>query len=142
MSSEASCALPQHKKKKETQALVVALSAKILTLEAQHKHMLALKTLQELVETCSLLLEELFKRARRLNVLYQRLFYEQRNKPGRLLARATQQRKLASMIHYIVDTSGKTHAKNGDIAQQFHCFYCNLYNLYSGETDPAVLSKC
>lgn len=127
--------------KKECQALILALSTKIRTLEAQHKRALALNTSQELAERRTLSLEKLFKRARRRNVLSQKLFFEQGNKPGRLLARATQQRKLASTVHRIVDSMGRIHTKNEDIAQQFHCFYSKLYNLRPGDTNPVAFSK-
>lgn len=125
------------RKKRENQARILELSTKICKLKAQHKRTLAINISQELVETRLLLLGELLKRVRRRNTLSQKLFYEQGNKPGRLLARATQQCKVASTIHHIVDTAGKIHSKNEDIARQFHLFYSNLYNLQTGNTDAA-----
>lgn len=90
---------------------------------------------------CSLLLEELFKQENRWNTLSQKLFYEQRNKPGRLLARSTQQRTLASRVHHIVDTAGVTDSKKWDIAYQFQCFYNNLYNLQFCALDSASTTR-
>lgn len=107
------------RRKTKHQVLVLELSFKIRKLEAQHKRTLAIKTSQELVETRSFLLDELFKRVRRCNILSQKLFYEQGNTPGRLSARATQQRKIASTIHHIVVASGRIHSKNEDIPRHF-----------------------
>lgn len=57
------------RKNKEHQALVLSLSDMITKLEAQHKCSRATQEANELADTQSLLLGELFKRARRRHVL-------------------------------------------------------------------------
>lgn len=121
------------RRKRVQQELILSLSSKICTLEAQHKRSRAIGVSQDLRELRAQLSEELFKRALRRKILSQRLFYEQGNKPGRLLARATQQRTLNSTIHHITSSAGQTYSK---IAHQFQMFYEQLYNLQSGNVNP------
>lgn len=121
----------QRGKKKKHQATISSLSHKIAALEAQHKCSLASRVAKDLADTRALLLEELFKRAWKQQVLSQKLFYEQGNKPGRLLARLTQKCTLASTVHCIVDRAGVAHSKNKEIARQFQSFYSKLYDLQS-----------
>lgn len=102
--------LPGKKKKKE----------KISKLEVQHKSSLARKVAAELADARTLLREELYKRARKRQMLSQYLFYEQGNKPGKLLAKFTQ--SLCSTVHHVVDKHGVIYSKNEDIARQFCVF--------------------
>lgn len=121
-------------KKKKHQNLIRELTAKISKLEAVHKFSLVVRVATELADTRALLLEELFKRARKRLLLSQKLFYENRNKPGRLLARFTQN------VH-IVDNSGVSYSKNEEIALQFHNYYKSLYNIQSTEHNPTLAEE-
>lgn len=98
------------RRKREHQKLIKDLSSKIHDLEAQHKHSHAIHLAQELAGARALLVEELFKRAHKRHMLTQRLFYEQGNKPGRRLARATQNQTLITTVHHVTDTE-HTHPK-------------------------------
>lgn len=89
------------RKKKEHQALLLSLSKKISQLEAQHKYSQAI---------------QLARRARRGHILSHKVFYEQGNKPGKLLARFTQKSILAHTVHHVTDSAGTIYSKNKDIA--------------------------
>lgn len=75
-------------------------------LEASHKLNIASTTLQELVQTRLLLLEELNMKTKRQYILRHRIYYEQGNKSGRLLTRAIQNIKSNATIHHIKDNQG------------------------------------
>lgn len=122
--------------------MVRELSDKITKLEAQHKGSLAVEIAEELADAQTLLLEELFVRIRRHQVLSQKLFYEQGNKLSRLLTRFTQQHTLTSTVHHVTDASSVIHSKNENIAQQFQCFYSKLYNLRSSEPVSLAEDTC
>lgn len=123
-------------KKKAHQITIRDLSNKIALLEAQYKCSLTVRVAKELANTWATLLEELFKRARKRQVLSQKLFYKQGNKPRRLLARFTQRCTLTSTVYHVVDTGGVTHSRNEDIASQFHSFIVNYITLNHMTIDP------
>lgn len=56
------------RRKREHQKLIKELSSKIHELEAQHKCSRAIHLAQELAEAQALLVEELFKRARKTHI--------------------------------------------------------------------------
>lgn len=122
------------KAKKQHQSYINSLVRTIGSLEAAHKRTHTQATLQKLTHTRSLLLEELGKRSRRCYILGQRIFYEQGNKCGQLLARAVQNSKLSSTIHHIRDPGGGLLVKNEHIAKAFEKFYFKLYNLQPTST--------
>ncbi|XP_040210578.1 CUB and sushi domain-containing protein 3-like [Rana temporaria] len=117
------------KAKKQRQEHINSLMATIKSLEASHKKSHAQATLKDLTQARTSLMEELGKRAKRRYILGQRIFYEQGNKSGRLLARSVQNSKPTSTIHHIQGRGGTRLVKNGDIAKEFEDFYFKLYNL-------------
>lgn len=122
------------KAKKQRQEYINSLIRTIGSLETSHKLTHARATLQELTHTRALLLEELGKRSRRRYILGQRIFYEQGNKCGRLLARTVQNSKLSSTIHHLRNPRGELLNMNADIAKEFERFYQKLYNLQPTNT--------
>lgn len=62
-------------------------------------------------------------------------FYEWGNKPGRLLARSLQQRKSASFIAKIKNSSATIVHDTPNIAKEFRAFYQHLYHVQHSVTD-------
>lgn len=88
--------------KKEKQAKISSLFNQIHSLEASHKINIASSTHQELTQMRKLLLEELNMRTKRQYILRHKIYYEQGNKSGRLLAKAVQNKKVsATVLQYI-----------------------------------------
>ncbi|XP_077341175.1 uncharacterized protein LOC143986639 [Lithobates pipiens] len=118
-------------RKKANQARISDLVHKIQQLERAHKHSLAQATLQDLTETRKLLQEALNRKTHRKFILTQKLFYEQGNKNGRLLAQAIRTKRISTTVHTIKDPGGTAHTSSADIASQFETYYKSLYNLHS-----------
>lgn len=81
------------------------------------------------MQTRQQLLEIFDRKTQRKFILNQKLFYEQGNKCGRLLARAIHAKKASTNIHTIKDSLGKASSVTADIAFQFERYYTELYNL-------------
>lgn len=105
--------------KRKCQEMVEMLIVKIHRLETFHKHSQSQKSLQDLLHTWSLLLEELGKPKKCWYVLRQKIFYEHGNKSGRLLARAVQTSRTSLTIHHIHDQHGTLHKNLRDTIQSF-----------------------
>lgn len=120
---------------------IKALYAKIHSLERTHKLSLATKSLVDLIKAREELLEELNKFLKRKYILTQKLFYEFRNKSGKLLARELQSKKATNTIHTIRDSSGSLFAAPADIANQFVHYFSDLYNLPSSRDKQATIRE-
>lgn len=129
------------KVKRLQQATIDNLIANIRRLEATHKQSHSQQTLQELMHSRSVLLEELGKCTRRQYVLHQRIFYEQGNKCGRLLARAVRTSRPSNTIYHIQTQQDTSLFKNEDIAHEFEQYYKNLYNLRTPNSNPEQASR-
>lgn len=101
---------------------------KIRKLELVHKQSRAPETYLELTQTRKVLLEIFDRRTCRKFTLNQKLFYEQSNKCGRLLARAIQTKRASTNVHTIKDSLGKSSSVTADIASQFERYYTKVYN--------------
>lgn len=121
-------------RRKERNAHITRLTARILELERTHKNSQAVGTLLELIQNQKELLETLNKRIKRNYILSQKTFYEYGNKSSKLLARALQAKKASMTIHSLTDAKGQKIVSNDQIAEQFIRYYSQLYNLRT--TDP------
>ena len=79
--------------KKERQSRIKSLTDQIHKLEISHKRNIAVSSLEELTKTRALLTEELNLKIKRQYVLRHKIYYEQGNKSGKLLAKAVQRKK-------------------------------------------------
>lgn len=71
----------------------------------------------ELTNARAALSEELSMKTKRLYILRHKIYYEQGNKSGKMLAKAVQNKKVASTIHQIRDNQGTLHSSNEEIAK-------------------------
>lgn len=85
----------------------------------------------ELLQARVRLAEELNGRTKRKFVLFQKLFYKQGSKSGKILARALQARKAVSTIHRIHTTQDQPVVTSTEIATQFETYYSGLYRWFS-----------
>lgn len=86
--------------KKTRQKRVTSLLDKITLLEAANKQTQASMTLDELTQSCTLLLDELGIKYKRRLILMQKVFYEQGDKCIRLLAKYLKSKQASILIHY------------------------------------------
>ena len=129
------------KLKRESQLKIKSLIDQIHKLEMSHKRDIAISTLDELTKMRAILAEELNLKTKRQYVLRHRIYYEQGNKSGKLLAKAVQSKKISSTIHQIRDNQGKSYSTNEEIANQFEAYYHSLYNLPSDPKCPQTSEK-
>lgn len=91
----------KHRSQKATQDII----SEFQNLEASHKLTKERESLQKLMDARARLLEEMGRKQRRQAAMSQKLFYDQSNKPGRLLARTLRAQQAASRVHSIHDSN-------------------------------------
>lgn len=123
-------------RKRGSQQKIKKLIADIRALERTHKLRGERDALQKLMDARTLLLEEMGRKHKRRVAFSQKLFYDQSNKPGRLLARTLRAKQAASRIHTIRDSGGVAHVTTRSIAGQFRQFYESLYNIQGLSDHP------
>lgn len=79
-------------------------------------------------------------KTKRQYILRHKIYYEQGN-CGKLLAKAVQNKKVASTIHQIRDKQGTPHSSNEENAKQFENYYQSLYNIPSNPRCPHNTDK-
>lgn len=133
------------KRKQERQKQLTELTTQVQKLERADKQAQLLDTYQSLIKTKLYkglaLLEALGIKIKRKYILSQKHFYEHSNKSGKRVARALQSKKTASIIHSLMDQSGRKLTCNPDIAKQFVDYYSKLYNLLSADTATTNSSR-
>lgn len=97
---------------------------------------MATSTLTELNQDRDQLAEELNMKTKRQYILRDKIYYEQGNKSGKLLAKVVQNKKSATTVHHIRDKHDKFHSSNDEIAKQFEQYYQSLYNIPSNPKCP------
>uniref|UniRef100_A0A803JIX0 exodeoxyribonuclease III n=1 Tax=Xenopus tropicalis TaxID=8364 RepID=A0A803JIX0_XENTR len=115
--------------KRAQSQLITDLTQKISKLEQLHKNSLTENTLTELTTTRELLKAELNKKSTYALQKCKSLYYENSNKPGKLLARAVKQKIGMSYIPAIKTQNDKIVYKTTEIASTMHKYYSDLYNI-------------
>uniref|UniRef100_A0A803KBE4 Reverse transcriptase domain-containing protein n=1 Tax=Xenopus tropicalis TaxID=8364 RepID=A0A803KBE4_XENTR len=115
--------------KRAQSQLITDLTQKISKLEQLHKNSLTENTLTELTTTRELLKAELNKKSTYALQKCKSLYYENSNKPGKLLARAVKQKIGMSYIPAIKTQNDKIVYKTIEIASTMHKYYSDLYNI-------------
>lgn len=108
---------------------IVELLKEITKLETQHKQMPLSANRLELTEKRSELRSLLNEQTLQVRNKNHTLYYQQGNKPGKLLARALRQRVNASSIVKIKKETGDIAYDPKGILETFHKFYTKLYNI-------------
>ncbi|XP_040216804.1 uncharacterized protein LOC120946105 [Rana temporaria] len=117
------------------------LTERIRRLEGAHKHTLALKTLQDLIQARAELVEVIGKQIRRKFILAKKTFYKYENKASKLLARSLQSKKATTTVHYLTDEQGHKLLSSPDIAKHFVDYYTKRYNLLSPDSPTAQVAR-
>uniref|UniRef100_A0A803JEZ2 Reverse transcriptase domain-containing protein n=1 Tax=Xenopus tropicalis TaxID=8364 RepID=A0A803JEZ2_XENTR len=117
------------RKKKEQNAKLQQLLAKIQHLETQHKLSKLVHTLDALTQARKELRDAHSSFLAKAIEFNKKLFFEHGNKCGRLLAAALKKKQLRNHITKIRSTEGSTAETSSEIAEVFRKYYTKLYQL-------------
>lgn len=117
----------QRKRDKERESS--KLTEKISNLESQHKQSLTTQKATELLETRKILQQTIDATTKRFLFFRKKVYYEYGDKSGKFLARALRGPRYNNKILGISNKDGTLDLTDKLIAQHFHDYYYNLYNL-------------
>lgn len=122
---------------------ITQLLKEIPEIEAQHKQSLTREILIELTDMKTELQTLLNEHTLRISNNNRSLYYQQGNKPGKLLARALQNRCKTSPIVKIKTEAGDMRYDPKGILKEFQTFYTKLYNIsnHKANDDPEGLQQ-
>lgn len=115
--------------KRERETEINKLTDKILKLEVQHKPSLTTQSAIDSLETRKTLQQTLVARIQSFFLFRKKMNYEYGDEIGKFLVRALIGPWNKHNILGIKNKDGKLDVTDEQIAQHFHDFYCNLYNL-------------
>lgn len=125
-------------RKRERENEIKSLTEKIRTLESLHKQSLTEHTANELLNHRKSLQQIFDTRAKRFLFFRKKIYYEQGNKTGSLLARAIKNAKTQQNISGIRTKEGKLDITTEKIAHHFHNYYTSLYNLPNPQKPSSI----
>ncbi|KAM8945786.1 angiotensin-converting enzyme [Pelodytes ibericus] len=117
------------RRRREHTRAIKTLAQNIATLELEHKNGMDPRVLEKLITARRELSQLLNAKTHRAMVATKHLFQERGSKCGRLLARTIRKRQQRAHIHKMHDKKGQMHYLPDKLANIFHKYYSDLYNI-------------